>query len=265
MANHEVGAPGAARAPAFAPLFPQGGHRLLAPLRANHFWFEHRRRRILETAAECLQGVARPRVLELGCGDGDLLSAFAERFWSVGLERNVDDLAAARRISPLNVVAGEGGAPPFSLPFDLVGLFDVVEHVEDDAGLLRLASRLASPGAWILVTVPADPRLWTNLDVYAGHFRRYRREDLERLFERAKLELQRIVPLFRVLWPLARVKAALLGRRPIADPQAEYRVAPLANRLLSAGLSLESALYGASESGLGTSWLAVARTRPEAT
>ena len=251
--------------PTFRPEFPQGGHRLLAPLRANHFWFEHRRRRILETAEACLRGVARPRVLELGCGDGDVLAAFAGRFWSVGLERNLDDLAAARQSRHLRVVAGEGAAPPFSQRFDLVGLFDVVEHVEDDAGLLRHAARFAAPGAWILVTVPADPRLWTTLDEYAGHFRRYGREDLEQLFARAHLDVRSIVPLFRVLWPLARAKAALLGRRPITDPQAQYRVAPMANRLLAASLALEASLYGASESGLGTSWLAAARTGPAAT
>jgi SAM-dependent methyltransferase len=251
-------------APSFRPEFPEGGHRLLAPLRRNHFWFVHRRRRILETAAWCLSGRARPRVLELGCGDGDVLSALATRWWSVGLERNLDDVAAARSRGALRVVAAEGGAPPFAAAFDLVGLFDVVEHVEDDAGLLRLASRFVTPGGWILATVPADPRLWTTLDAYAGHYRRYGREDLRRLFERAGLELVSLSPVFRALWPLALLKAAFLGRRPITDPLSEFRVSPLINRVLSAGLALEASVLGSSPAGVGTSWLVAGRT-PAAT
>ncbi len=214
-------------------------------------------------AAECLAARENPRVLEFGCGDGDVLASLSERWWAVGLERRLDDLRMAQACGAQKVVAAEGGAPPFLGAFDLVGLFDVVEHVEDDLGLLRRAAGLAVGGGWILLTVPSDPRLWSSLDVYAGHHRRYTRRMLVELLEGADLRVEGVLPLFRMLWPLARVKAVFQREKRIADPEAEYRVPPWLNRLLLAGLSLERRIGGGSARGVGTSWLAVARTQEE--
>jgi SAM-dependent methyltransferase len=244
--------------PSFQPGFPAVGHGILRRLRDGHFWFEHRKRCILAAVNGCLVNSPGGRVLEFGCGDGDVLAALARRYESFGFDRGLEDLAAARSNS-LSVVAGEGAAPPFSRSFDLVGLFDVVEHVPNDAGLLRIASSLARPGGWILLTVPADPALWTTLDDYAGHERRYTRAMLEDLCEKASLELVSVAPMFRVLWPLARARAALRGTHPVEDPESEYRVGALWNRILSAALAAERRLFGRTSRGQGTSWLAVAR------
>ena len=242
----------------FQPGFPATGHGVLRPLREGHYWFDHRKACIREAVNGCLGNSAGSRVLEFGCGDGDVLAALARDYKSFGFDRGLEDLAAARSDS-LSVVVGEGAAPPFSRSFDLVGLFDVVEHVPNDVGLLRIASSLARPGGWVLMTVPADPALWTTLDVYAGHQRRYTRTMLEEVCEKASLELVSVAPMFRVLWPLARVRAAVRGTRPVEDPESEYRVGALSNRLLSAALRAERRLFGGSSWGHGTSWLAVAR------
>jgi SAM-dependent methyltransferase len=198
-------------------------------------------------------------VLDFGCGDGDVLGALSSLWWTVGLERRLDDLALARTSDSLKVVAAEGSAPPFSRSFDMVGLFDVVEHVEDDRELLRRATALVSPGGWVLLTVPADPRLWSSLDTYAGHYRRYTRHMMVDLLTAANLRVERLLPLFRVLWPLGRLKAAFAGKTPIRDPEKEYRVPPLINRVLLSGLAMERTLAGVSPRGTGTSWLAAAR------
>lgn len=242
----------------FQPGFPAAGHGILRQLREGHYWFDHRKACIREAVNRCLAGTPGARVLEFGCGDGDVLAALARDHRSFGFDRGLEDLAAARSDS-LSVVAGEGAAPPFPRCFDLVGLFDVVEHVPNDVGLLRIASSLTQPGGWVLLTVPADPALWTTLDEYAGHERRYTRAMVEDLCRKAPVELVSVTPLFRVLWPLARVRAALRGTRPVDDPESEYRVGARWNRLLAAALRAERRLLGRSPRGTGTSWLAVTR------
>lgn len=241
------------------PRFPEDAHRVLASLRAGHFWFTHRRSSIVRAAEACLGARTNARVLELGCGDGEIAAALSQRWWTVGLERRLGDLLLARRRGVSRVVAAEGSTPPFLRCFDLVGLFDVVEHVQDDAGLLRTASALAVPGGWILLTVPADPRLLSKFDRYAGHYRRYTRGMVLELLKKAGLDAVQIIPLFRMLWPLGRIHALLQGKGEVTDPGKEYRVPGFLNWVLGRALSLERRVLADSQRGIGTSWLAVGR------
>jgi SAM-dependent methyltransferase len=242
-----------------APGFPDEGPGLLFGLKDGHFWFTHRRIAIREAARGCLAGARGARVLDFGCGDGEVLTELSRHFRAVGLDPRVNDLALARRRGATRLVAARG-ALPFTRCFDLVGLFDVVEHVGDDVRLLRDAAGLAVPGGYVLMTVPADPRLWSKFDRYAGHYRRYTRRALEGLLRDAGLEQVRLLPLFRILWPMARVNALLGKRQEVTDAGQEYRVARIWNALLRGALALERSLFRSSERGTGTSWLAVART-----
>ena len=75
------------------------------------------------------------------------------------------------------------GALITSLPFadasfDLVCALDIVEHVDDDAAALQELSRVARPGAVVLLSVPLHPELWNAFDDFVGHRRRYRPEVL---------------------------------------------------------------------------------------
>jgi SAM-dependent methyltransferase len=240
--------------------FPDEGPGLLFGIKDGHFWFTHRRLAIREAARGCLPDQGRARVLDFGCGDGEVLTELSRYFRAVGLDPRVNDLSLARRRGAARLVAARGDLPPFTRCFDLVGLFDVVEHVADDTGLLRGAAALAVPGGFILLTVPADPRLWSKFDRYAGHYRRYTRRTLEGLLHNAGLEQVRLLPLFRILWPLARVHALLGRQQEVEDAGREYRVAGVWNGLLRGALALERSLFRTSERGSGTSWLAVART-----
>jgi SAM-dependent methyltransferase len=242
-----------------APSFPDEGPGLLFGLKDGHFWFTHRRLAIRDAARRSLPGGGRARVLDFGCGDGEVLTELSRHFHAVGLDPRINDLSLARRRGATRLVAARDDLP-FTRCFDLVGIFDVVEHVADDVDLLRGAAALAVPGGFLLLTVPADPRLWSKFDRYAGHYRRYTRRALEDLLRGAGLEQVRILPLFRILWPLARVNALLGRRQDVTDAGQEYRVAGIWNALLRVTLAAERRLFRRSARGTGTSWLAIART-----
>ena len=88
------------------------------------------------------------------------------------------------------------GALITSLPFadaafDLVCALDIVEHVDDDAAALEELSRVARPGAPVLLSVPLHPELWNAFDDFVGHRRRYRPELLTEILGRHGLTIER--------------------------------------------------------------------------
>jgi 2-polyprenyl-3-methyl-5-hydroxy-6-metoxy-1,4-benzoquinol methylase len=65
----------------------------------------------------------------------------------------------------------DAGFKPGCLP--AVGMFDVLEHIQDDEGFLRQVSELLAPGGRLYLTTPAYQALWSTEDQFAGHYRRY--------------------------------------------------------------------------------------------
>lgn len=196
--------------------------------------------------------------LEVGCGDGYLLPLLPGRF-RIGSDQNVRDLVRATRRGVSAVVAASGDRLPFRTGFSLVCAFDVVEHVEDDVAFLRECASVLDKGGRLLLTTPAGRELWSHLDVYAGHRRRYGRAELRAVAEKAGLKVERLFPLFRLLWPFAFHNAWRKRGRRVEDPAAEYSVGRIANVLLRRALAVEWKLFRECPHGRGTSWCVVAR------
>src|SRR5688500_16313751 len=100
----------------------------------NHFWFRARNRIIAEIFETLLVGKAPGYgVLEVGCGDGNVLRVL-ERVCSEG-----DGLEfARRRNSRTELITADVNDWPFEHPFEFICLFDVLEHIEQDAQTLHV-------------------------------------------------------------------------------------------------------------------------------
>jgi SAM-dependent methyltransferase len=91
-----------------------------------------------------------------------------------------------------SVAVGVVSALPFAdAAFDLVCALDIVEHVDDDTAALDELSRVAKPGAALLMSVPLHPERWNAFDDFVGHRRRYRPHDLAAMLARRGLEIER--------------------------------------------------------------------------
>jgi len=149
-------------------------------LEDTHWWFEGRRRVIRQVLTQALHGpAASRRVLDVGCGTGGMFPLLAEFGAVEGVEASADARERARRRFP-SVPVHEGGLPE-GLPeraFELVTLFDVLEHVDDAAGSVRALARRLAPGGQLVVTVPAFQFLWSHHDEVNHHRRRYTRGEL---------------------------------------------------------------------------------------
>ena len=158
--------------------------QLHAEIEERHWWFVARRRIMRQIVREVLPPVARRpavTVLDVGCGTGGNIAALAEDYRCVGIDTSAEAVAlATQRFPRVEFVCGQAPKDVASLMPDvrMVLLMDVLEHVPDDVGLLGSLARAAVPGTYFLITVPADPRLWSGHDVAFGHYRRYEPQGL---------------------------------------------------------------------------------------
>ena len=95
---------------------------------------------------------------------------------------------AAIRPSGIELVQADARQRPYDLEFDVVGAFDVLEHIAEDLDALRQLVRAVKPGGGVLLTVPQHPALWSPIDEYSHHQRRYTRQGLIELLRLGGLQ-----------------------------------------------------------------------------
>jgi SAM-dependent methyltransferase len=228
----------------------------LEALEADHFWFPPRRRLLAALLDRTPAGGGA--AIDLGCGTGGFLSVLARRFATVvGVDAYGESLAIARGRAPgAELLEADATAVPLAAhQFDLAAALDVLEHGDPDA-LLGEARRLVRPGGWLLVSVPAFPSLWSELDEAAGHRRRYRRSTLDAELTAAGWRLVDWTHYQMLLFPLV-----WFGRRfPVRFPRRLERRPPgWLGALLGTVNDLEVALLARRRLPWGSSLLALAR------
>lgn len=143
------------------------------------------RARLRWTAVRPLVARLRPAtILELGCGLGAAGVRLARTATYLAAEPDEQSFAVAQpRIAAAGgaVIHGDHTAVPDGRQFDLVAAFEVLEHIEHDAAVLAQWLRLVRPDGHILLSVPADPRLYGPHDALVGHYRRYTADGLRGL------------------------------------------------------------------------------------
>ncbi len=136
------------------------------------------------------------RVLEVGCGIGNMTGFFLQQELIVAIDRLPSSVQYTRERFQRqeNVVILEGDiSDPTLLPrlrpygFDTVLCINVLEHIEDDVTALRHMGEVLRPGGHLLLLVPAGQYMFGRLDEALGHFRRYERSELGRRVRSAGL------------------------------------------------------------------------------
>jgi SAM-dependent methyltransferase len=242
--------------------------RLFA-IEQRHAWFRARREMIGQLAADVTRDLpAGYRVLEVGCGTGSVLQELERvcaRGQVIGMDKFAEGLDFARQRTSCPLVVGDAHDPPFGAEFAVVGLFDVLEHLAEDESVLTRMGELLLPGGALLLTVPADPSLWSYFDESAHHQRRYTLPDLQAKLRRAGFEVEYITHFMRALgfvMPAYRRAVPFLGGT--RETRAELRVIPGANDVLYWLLKSDAhAIRRRRQLTRGTSILAIVR-RPAA-
>jgi SAM-dependent methyltransferase len=236
----------------------------------RHFWFATRNAVIASFTAR-LEGrlPSGYRVLEVGCGTGNtlrVLDRVCARGTVVGMDFQIEGLRHARKRTRRPLVQADVRRPPLSrdIDFDIVGMFDVLEHIENDRQVLEALRALTRPGGALLITVPAAPALWSEFDVAVHHRRRYQPADLREKLEAAGFRVEYVSPFMSLLFPFAWLQRKVHWRStPPTGTDAlcrDLRVVPGVNALLRLVLTMERPLLRARfHLPFGTSLMAVAR------
>jgi len=235
----------------------------LVELEAGNFWFRSRNRLIIWALRQYFPEAKN--LLEIGCGTGFVLSGIRQalpelilsgsEIFSEGLD------FAAERLPGVELFQMDARRIPFREEFDVIGAFDVLEHVKEDEEVLSQMYRATRKGGGILITVPHHPFLWSPADDYARHVRRYQARELKDKVRRVGFNVIRLTSFVSLLLPLlilSRFKQR--SNSEGFDPASEFNISPLVNKTLERILDGERGLIRAGISlPAGGSLLLVAR------
>ena len=180
--------------------YPNDGHRDSALVEAESFWFRHRNDCLLPLINN-FHPAGAGLFLDIGGGNGFVSSALQASGHEVALlEPGLTGCKTAKARGVDTVIHStlrECGFPGESVP--AVGLFDVIEHMEDDVAFLQEVREILPKNGCLFATVPAWSFLWSEEDEIAGHFRRYNRVEFHQLFEDSGFKVSYITYFFTFL------------------------------------------------------------------
>jgi SAM-dependent methyltransferase len=216
----------------------------------EHFWFVSR-----NSLIQWLVGRFAPdaqRGLEIGCGTGYVLSSLRHALpfsRLAGSELHSRGLIHARNRhrEAVELVQMDARHSYLADALDLVGAFDVLEHIPGDEAVLREIARMLRPGGTLIATVPQHPWMWSNADDFAMHQRRYRRGELASKAKVADLEPIYETSFVVLPFPMMMASRALdrFRRKPNTMQEQlgmEFEISPWLNKALLGLLKIEHVL-----------------------
>lgn len=238
--------------PSFAPesAFEGGGFKpeyfeQLSKLEVGNFWFRARNDLIIWAIARFVSSAKN--FLEIGCGTGFVLSGLAHAYPELalyGTEIFVAGLPFAKsRVPGAHFMQMDARHIPFVEEYDVIGAFDVLEHIEEDEIVLGQLYRALTASGILLVTVPQHPSLWSASDDLACHVRRYTASEIGDKARRAGFVIERSTSFVSLLLP-AMLVSRLRHRKAASydDVAGEFRLPKALNEAFAWVMRFEKRL-----------------------
>lgn len=220
----------------------------------RHFWFKARQAIVASLCKQIITDLPKGyHVMEIGCGTGHLLKTLENTCQGgivFGLDLFWEGLAFAQQRTSASLVQGQAEKMPFTEgQFDMVCIFDVLEHLENDEDVLRSIRLILKKSGKLMMTVPAERGLWSTTDLISHHQRRYELTDLKVKLERSGFTIDYMSEFMQALHPLAKLrrKAPILLETMSAEEdrisrkafRQELAIIPILNELAYRILSRE--------------------------
>jgi SAM-dependent methyltransferase len=215
---------------------------LLAEIEKGNFWFESRNRLLIWALRKYFSNARN--FLEIGCGTGFVLSGIQQEFPEIllyGSDLFVEGLMhAQKRVPKASLFQMDARSIPFADEFDVIGAFDVLEHIEEDETVLIQMNQAVCQSGGIILTVPQHPFLWSRRDDYAHHVRRYTAQELRAKVENAGFTVLKVTSFVSLLLPLMMISRYKDKHSAMAyDPMSEVNINDFLNKLFEKILDFE--------------------------
>lgn len=218
--------------------FPSDHFNRLAELEENSFWFKARNLILIHLFKRYVGEGQDKKVMEIGSGNGFVLKGLSKLNYSLtGTEIYLDGLKnIQKRLPNIELIQLNAINLPFQNEFDAIGAFDVLEHIEADEKVLQNIFNALKENGYCIVTVPQHQFLWSYIDEYAKHKRRYSRKELKEKLIRNGFEVKYIGSFVFTLFPFVLLSRMLKKNKPIEevtfkDVEAEFLIPKWMNTL----------------------------------
>jgi trans-aconitate methyltransferase len=223
--------------------FPVTTFATLAAAEANHWWFRARNRVLLWALKK--QVGHFDSFLEVGCGTGFVLEGIHKAYPNAEFydsEYFEEGLVHARERLPFATFTQlDATTMSDTERYDVIGAFDVIEHIEQDQLVLENLSIALKQGGSLVISVPQHRWLWSEVDEYTCHVRRYTRKELLDKVQAAGLRVQYVSSFVSFLVPLMWL-SRLRARKGEYNPMAEFQIPVWLNLSLEWVMKLELGL-----------------------
>jgi len=223
----------------------------------DHFWVRRRFDVMKHLAGSLLRNAQR--VAEIGCGNGLLQRQLEDEYGIPVTGFDLNEVALRKNVSlvsPLFCYNIHQLNPEFRGHFDLLLMFDVLEHIENEVEFLQSVKYHLAESGLLLINVPAHQFFYSSYDRAAGHFRRYSVRQLDEIAARNGFEICQVTYWGFPLVPLLLARKLLILIK--CDGKAGFD--PRGN-VMNGLLSLLARCEKLPQGLLGTSLMAVLKNR----
>ncbi len=212
----------------------------LYTLEDKNFWFKSRNKLIQYLVKKYLNHNGEKAFFEIGCGTGYVLNGLRKfpKLKLFGGEIYIEGLKfASQRIPEAEFIQIDARNMPFVERFESIGVFDVLEHIDDDVKAIECIHKALKPCGYVFISVPQYMFMWSRIDDLSFHKRRYSRSEILGKLNRAGFKVEYVSSFVFVLFPLMYISRFLNRHRKESDSGPEFivnefRLNPLLNRLL---------------------------------
>lgn len=249
--------------------FDASAFEFLFQMEQRHFWHIGRKEIIFDVLRRNVFDLAKCRMLEIGCGNGSVLAYLKQK----GIDIQGGDILleglqfCQQRIDSVALYNIDVLALPFVNKFNIIGAFDILEHIDNDEKALSEINRALKLGGKLILTVPVYRFLWSYFDVQSHHKRRYEKRELIAKLERNGFIIKKMSFFMFFLFPLLAgirlIGNMLRGGQSGEDINSslEVKTVPIVNEVFLGLLRLEKLLIRFLNLPFGTSLLVLAEKK----
>lgn len=233
----------------------------MAEFEEGYWWFVGRRN-VIEIILNKQINKRNLRILDVGCGTGNTTLSLKKFGGVYCTDSSFSALRYCNKRGLENVVKSSSYNLPYSSnTFDLVTMFDVLEHIENDQRALIEIKRVLKKNGSIVITVPAYQFLWSEHDIALSHYRRYNSKTLSNVVNQTGFKIVRMSYFISFLFPFI-AAYRIIGRlkKMKTNPKANLRQLPaFVDKLFQSMLVFESKILQYSNFPFGLSVVCIAK------